>query len=606
MNKLSSMAVMAIAAVTLAGCGGSGSSSLGLSGGGSGSGSGSGSGGSGGTAKTYSMGNGNGSSFQAGMISMSSTSLAAGGTTSLTVSIVDQTGALYTGAAVTITFNSTCISQGLASVTAPGSGSGGANANTVVTSTGTANATYTAKGCNGSDVITASATVGAASLTATGTVTVAAATTGSIQFESATPSTIGLKGTGQPSTSTVVFKVLDATGAPKPGVHVTFSLNTSVGGLSVSPGANDSPNYATSAADGTVQAVVSAGTVHTAVAVTASIASPVMSTQSSVLTVTTGIPASNAFSIAVGSAQYGSGGISNVPACPNVEAYGTDGVVVPVTVRLSDRYSNPVLDGTAVTFHANGGQIVGSCTTKGGACVANWTSAQPRPQTTDDSPPLKANGRVTVLATAIGEEFFTDTNRDGFWESGEPFQDLGEPYEDDNENGTFDSPEYYLDYNKNGKWDGPSGSFVGITCTGTDPSSTCTTHTLEIGASHLLIMSTAGASVTFVGATGFTGSFSGMSIPHGSTGSITFNVADLNGNPIAAGSTITIVADSSVGVVSSSTGSFTEGCATAVGGQQWTSFVTAASAAGSGTITIEVTSPGTKATVIYTIPVTVT
>lgn len=601
MKKLSSMAVMALAAVTLAACGGGSSGSLAFGGGsGSGGGGGGGSGGTGtgGGTPTYTMGSGSGSSFQAGTIAISNSSLSAGGTTSLEVSIVDQTGVLYTGAAVTVKFNSTCISQGLAAVTASGSSSGGSNPDTVITSTGTADATYAAKGCSGSDVITASATVGTTSLTATGTVTVAAATTGSIEFESATPSTIGLKGTGQPSTSTVVFKVLDATGAPKPGVTVDFALDSGVGGLSLTP------TSATSAADGTVQTTVSSGTVHTAVKVTASIASPNLSTQSSVLTVTTGIPASNSFSIAVGAAQYGSGG--DVPACPNVEAYGTDGVVVPVTVRLSDRYSNPVLDGTAVTFYTNGGQIVGSCTTAGGACVANWTSANPRPQTNSDTPALLANGRATILATAIGEETFDDANGDGFWESGETFQDLGEPYDDANENAQYDSGEYFLDYNHNSTRDGPSGSFVGITCTGTDASSTCTTKTLAIGAAHLLIMSTADSIVTFVGATGFTGNFSGMSIPHSGTGSITFNVQDGNGNPVAAGSSIAISADSSVGTVSSSTSSFTVGCATAVGGQNFTTFVNASGTAGSGTITIKVTSPGTKTSTIYTIPVSVT
>ena len=583
------MMMVATATLALAACGGSGSGTLT----GNKSGSGSGSGGTGPT--TYSMGNGSGSSFQSGMIGISNASLSAGGTTSLQVSIVDQTGTLYTGTAVTVTFNSTCISQGLAAVTASGSSTAGTNPNTVVTSTGTADATYAAKGCPGADVITASATVGTASLTATGTVTVATSATGSIQFESATPSTIGLKGTGQPSTSTVVFKVLDSTGAPKAGVTVNFTLDSTVGGLSLTPAS------AVSAADGSVQTVVSSGTVHTAVKVTAAIASPALSTQSSVLTVTTGIPASNAFSIAVGSAQYGSG---TPPACPNVEAYGTDGVVVPVTVRLSDRYSNPVLDGTAVTFHANGGQIIGSCTTTGGACVANWTSAQPRPQTSDDSPPLKANGRVTILATAIGEEFFTDTNRDGFWESGEPFDDLGEPYEDDNENGTFDSPEYYLDYNHDGKWDGPSGSFIGITCTGSTASDTCTTKTLAIGASHLLIMSTADSLLSCVSAG--PGSCSGISVAAGGSATIVFNIQDANGNPVAAGTSISVTASSGAGSITANS-SINVGCSIAVGGDDYSSYLTAATSAGSGTITIQATSPGTHAiSAPLVIPVTVT
>ena len=575
MKKFVAMMTVAAATLALAACGGSGSGTLT----GNKSGSSSGSGGTGPT--TYSMGNGSGSGFQSGMIGISNASLSAGGTTSLQVSIVDQTGTLYTGGAVTVTFNSTCISQGLATVTASGSNTPGTNPDTVVTSTGTADATYTAKGCPGADVITASATVGTTSLTATGTVTVATSATGSIQFESATPSTIGLKGTGQPSTSTVVFKVLDSTGAPKAGVTVNFTLDSTVGGLSLTPAS------AVSAADGSVQTVVSSGTVHTAVKVTAAIASPALSTQSSVLTVTTGIPTSNAFSIAVGSAQYGSG---TPPACPNVEAYGTDGVVVPVTVRLSDRYSNPVLDGTAVTFYTNGGQIVGSCTTTGGACVANWTSANPRPQTASDSPPLLANGRATILATTIGEEWFDDANGDGFWESGETFQDLGEPYDDANENGTFDSGEYFLDYNHDGTRNGPSGSFVGITCTGSTASDTCTTKTLAIGASHLLIMSTADSVLSCVSAT--PGSCGGISVTHGTSAQIVFNVQDANGNPVAAGTSITVTASSGAGTITANS-SFNVGCSTSVGGDDYSAYLTAATAAGSGTITIQATSPGT-------------
>ena len=591
MKKFVSMMAVAAATLALAACGG-GSGNGTLTGNKSGGGSG---GGTGGTT-TYSMGNGSGSSFQSGMIGISSASLSAGGTTSLQVSIVDQTGTLYTGTAVTITFNSTCISQGLAAVTASGSTTPGTNPDTVVTSTGTADATYTAKGCSGPDVITATATVGTTNLTATGTVTVATSATGSIQFESATPSTIGLKGTGQPSTSTVVFKVLDSTGAAKPGVTVNFTLDSTVGGLSLTPAS------AVSAADGTVQTVVSSGTVHTAVKVTAAIASPALSTQSSVLTVTTGIPASNAFSIAVGSAQYGSGGAGSAPACPNVEAYGTDGVVVPVTVRLSDRYSNPVLDGTAVTFYTNGGQIVGSCTTAGGACVANWTSANPRPQTNSDSPPLLANGRATILATAIGEESFDDVNGDGFWESGESFQDLGEPYDDANENGQYDSGEYFLDYNHDGTRNGPSGSFVGITCTGSGASDTCTTKTLAIGASHLLIMSTADSVLSCVSPAGC----STLSVTHGGGASqIVFNIQDGNGNPVAAGTSISVTASSGAGSITTNS-SINVGCSTAVGGDDYSAYLTPPTTAGSGTITIQATSPGTHTiSAPLVIPVTV-
>jgi hypothetical protein len=563
------------------------------------------------------MGNGSGSGFQSGMIGISSTTVSAGGTTNLQVSIVDQTGTLYTAAAVTITFSSTCISQGLAVVTASGSTSAGSTANTVVTTTGTADATYTAKGCSGSDVITASATAAGTSLTATGTVTVASAGTGSVQFVSASPATIGLKGTGQPSTSVLIFKVLDSTGAPKAGVAVTFSLSTTLGGLSLSPAT------ATSAADGTVQTVVSSGTVHTSVTVTASISSPALSTESSQLTVTTGIPASNTFSIAVGPAQY-TGGVANPPACSSVEAYDTDGVVVPVTVSLADRYGNPVLNGTAVTFFTDGGKIVGSCNTGSGtgntgpgtgACTVDWTSEDPRPSPTMPEPSTSAApGRTMILAYALGEESFTDLAESGFYQSGDPFVNLGEPYDDANENGQWDSGEYYVNFNNASTYQGPPSpaTFVGITCTGTSPSSSCTEKELELGASHLIIMATSTVAITCSSpiscATGFVGgSGNSPTVAPSSNVPITFNVQDANGNPPAAGTSITVTASSGAGTITSG-GTITVGCsANAAGtGLTYTAYLTSASSAGSGTVTIQATSPGTgTATPPTIIPVTV-
>src|SRR6185312_6739283 len=247
MHRLSSW-IAAGAAVLLVGCGGGDSPST-LAGSASGSAGGTGgttTGNGGGTTDkpVYSMGNGVGASFQSGAMGLSSTSLAAGGTASITINIVDQTGTLYASTSpVSVTFNSSCLSSGLASLAAPGSTTA---VTSISTTTGTVNGTYTAKGCSGPDVITASATVGSQSLTATGTVTVAAASVGSIQFMSATPTSIGLKGTGLQETSTVIFKVVDSTGGARPGVDVTFSLNTQVGGLTLSP------STATSAADGTV------------------------------------------------------------------------------------------------------------------------------------------------------------------------------------------------------------------------------------------------------------------------------------------------------------------------------------------------------------------
>ena len=305
-------------------------------------------------------------------------------------------------------------------------------------------------------------------------------------------------------------------------------------------------------------------------------------------------------------------------ACPNVETYGTDGITIPITVRLSDRYNNPAPDGTSVAFNTNGGHVVGSCTTPSaagaadGTCTVIWTSANPRPQLSDDNPPLKAAGRATILATAIGEESFTDTNGNGYWDPGEPFVHLGEPYRDDNENNAYDSGEFFLDFNQNGTWDAPDPSataFKGITCTGTP--ATCSTSTLAIGVSHLIIMSTSNANIGIVSTPGFTGSGS-LTIGHSPaspapavTGSINFNVVDANGNPMAAGTTVSVTADTAIGTVSGSGVSWTIGCRTALGGESLTATLTAGANAGAvGNITITVTSPGTHTATILSIPVT--
>jgi hypothetical protein len=592
MKKLLTIAA-SMAALILSACGGGGSGSFAGSGASGGGGTQTGNGGSTTPTPVYSMGKGSGSAFQAGAIDIAVTSLAAGGTTGMQISIVDQTGTLYSGTSVTINFNSPCFASGQANIVATGTSGGATAAGQVTTSTGIASATYTAKGCSGTDVITATASVGSSTLTATGTVTVASASVGSIQFQTATPAAIGLKGTGLQETSTVVFKVVDSTGGPRPGVTVNFALNTTVGGLNLAPAT------AVSAADGTVQTVVSSGTQHTSVRVTATIASPALSTQSSVLNVTTGLPAAAGFSIAVGPPSYASAGL----ACPNVEAYDVDGVTVPITVRLSDRYNNPAPDGTSIAFNTNGGHVGGSCTTPSalnaadGTCQVTWTSANPRPQLADDNPQLRARGRVQVLATTIGEESFTDTNGNGYWDTGEPFTGLGEPYRDDNENSTYDTGEYFLDFNHNGTREAPdTQNFKGITCSGAAPNTTCSTATLAIGIEHLLVMSTSAAQIA-VSSTGF-------SIAHGASQGLTYSVMDGNGNPMAAGTTISVSA-SGGGSVSGPGASWTIGCRSGLGDTPETlGFTfTAGSTPGPATITITVTSPGTHTSTVAAIPV---
>jgi len=205
-----------------------------------------------------------GANFQTGDIAISTPALSAAGSTTLQVSLEDQTtGTLYTTSTV-ITFTSPCETEGKATIVAtPASGSTPASSS-VTTTTGTATATYTSNGCVGSDLITASASVAGQTLKALGTVTIAQAAAGAIKFLSATPANIALKGVGSAggsATSTVIFKVLDGSGAPRAGAAATFALNTTVGGISIAPAT------AVTDANGEVQTTVSSGTVATTVRV---------------------------------------------------------------------------------------------------------------------------------------------------------------------------------------------------------------------------------------------------------------------------------------------------------------------------------------------------
>jgi len=383
---------------------------------------------------TIDMGNGTGSSFTSDVISLGGGSpLSAGGTLTATVNIVETTNANspYTTPAI-VTFTSTCEDSNLASLDSP-----------VTTTNGEASSTYRAQGCSGTDKITASVDIGGTTYTAKADVTVQPAAVGSIQFTSATPQIIALQGTGGSGlseTSTVVFTVFDESGAVVPNQKVDFTLSTSVGGISLSQA------EATTNASGQVQTVVNSGAVNTSVRVTATVATTSITTQSVSLAVSTGIPDNNSFTVSAETL--------------NPSAWDCNGLVVPISARVADHFNNPAPDGTAVAFQAEGGFIDGSCTTVGGDCTVNWTSNDPRP----------TNARVTILASVIGEEGFTDTNGNGRFDDGEPYTDLPEAWRDDDESNTRDADvgkqifEEFLDFNESGTYDPANGLYNGTLC----------------------------------------------------------------------------------------------------------------------------------------------
>jgi hypothetical protein len=70
-----------------------------------------------------------------------------------------------------------------------------------------------------------------------------------------------------------------------------------------------------------------------------------------------------------------------------------------------------------------------------------------------------------MIAITSGEEAFDDLNNNGVYDESpaEPFEDLTEPFVDNNDNGTWDAKERYVDANGNGKWDGKNGKFDATT-----------------------------------------------------------------------------------------------------------------------------------------------
>ena len=515
--------LVTVAAAALVSCGGDDGSltAAGTATGGTG---GAGGGGAGGpvdpTTITVEMGSGTPPNFTAGILGVAVSNLAAGGSSSLTVTFVTSQNVLYTED-VSVVFSSPCIASDLATITGNTS-----------TSTGVLTVTYGATGCAGDDVITATAVVDGSQLSATGSINVAASTVGSIEFQTATPSKIGLRGTGGvgiPETSTVVFRVVDATGGPSIGREVSFDLNTTAGGITLTP------TTAISGSNGEVQTVVQSGTVATTIRVTATVTdvTPNIGSQSSELTITTGLPDQNSVSLAVETI--------------NVEGWVLDGTQNPVTVRLSDRFNNPVPDGTAVTLSTEGGKIAGSCTTEtstdeSGFCTVNWVSQNPRPVDLPAGGPFTSRaGRSEIYMTTIGEESFTDANGNGYFDDGDPWipggtdpNDMGEPYLDEDESGAYELGEPYFDFNNNSTRDGPDGFYSGLLCGGPDGTEDtrgyCAPNaTTAISASNLIIMSGSTAVITVT-----------TPNPAPQNSSVCYYVRDVNDQPMPAGTTISI------------------------------------------------------------------
>jgi hypothetical protein len=471
-------------------------------------------------------------------ISVTDNKVSAGGTLGLSVDLVDENGSLIT-TPIPVTFSSNCVKNGSASID-----------ESVLSINGTATSTFEDINCAGKngtdDVLIASIAVNGITNVATETISIGGEQLGSIEFVSAEPTSIVLKGTGgqnQQETSTLTYRVKSQLGNVLAQQEVAFILSTEVGGITLSreSGVTNS--------QGLITTQVSAGSVPTAVRVTASAAmdfngEPItVQSQSDLLSINTGLPEQRSMTIAA--------------TTLNPEAL--NGVTSTITVWMSDNFQNPVPDGTSVNFTTEGGQIEPTCSTVNGNCSVVWESANPR----------VADHRVTILATALGHETFFDTNGNNSFDDsdGDPIQDksttkidshgesyidfnvdsglgnysaqasgfidMSEAWRDDNEDGEYNDGEKFIDFNNDEEFSNADSLFNGPQCTGSKCASN-NAKTIHVRKALRLVMASSAAEYrltnddnTVVYADSLTGETSAIpDITDGSSQELNFYFAD--------------------------------------------------------------------------------
>ncbi|HWV15116.1 MAG TPA: hypothetical protein VN030_06760 [Cellvibrio sp.] len=523
------------------------------------------------------IGNGEGATFVQNVIGSNKPAgdLSAGGTVILTVNVVSVTKTLVT-TPVEITFNSPCFANREAILKV-----GNTATNKVTAENGSASISYTANGCVGNDEITAGASINGSVVNARLTMPVASDQVQSIKFVDTAPTQISLAGSGGSETSLVRFQVLGNTGAPMKDVAVNFTLSTVVGGLKLTSSSlkTDSQGYATT--------TVQAGNMHTSVRVTATATLSAIFTTSSQLIVSTGIPDQDSMSISA--------------TDTHPIGWDIDGVQSTLMIRLADAFNNPPPLNTNVAFITEGGTIGDGCLTRAdGSCPVTWTSGLPRPTrnapdnfATDaqlaerklcvdssgfpltpdsvyDACRLERAGRVTILATAIGNESFGDTNSNGVFDEGDifktaadggdcrpnvpiltantpvnssekPCDDLSEAYLDKDESKTYETNEPFIDVTSVGAesvldsvYTAGNGKYNGVLCLTEGPK--CTRSQVTIRQSMTLVMTSKNLLkrndvLPFIA----------TKLPDATTGYETgFWLADSNGHGAGAGTTLSV------------------------------------------------------------------
>jgi hypothetical protein len=368
------------------------------------------------------------------------------------------------------------------------------------TTDGVAKATFSA-GTTSAGTATITATSGVA--TGDTTIEVTGTTAGSIEFVSASPQIISIKGSGGQETSEIKFLVKDSSGNP---IVTSSEVNLFLSGPNGGEYLGDTVGQ-TSLTVGTVAGGVStilhSGTIPGTATITATVldgsGQPTsLTTSSGVIAIGGGTPSAGHFSLSVGTR--------------NLAGLNTDNLTTDVLALVADRYSNyNVLKGTTVSFYSECGAIdravaldetgQGSVTfrtqdprpydvtpdplgtaTGNGSCgaicdaenlfISKYKTIFGYDITADPSGHNPRDGVCTITAVVDGEEEFTDQNANGSYDTGEPFvdtyDDIHLDMDDDPDNLVTTSPgkpfdpafeDLIVDRNGNGTFDGMNGQW---------------------------------------------------------------------------------------------------------------------------------------------------
>lgn len=418
-----------------------------------------------------------------------------GGSGSTTVSVTAAANTMDVGESIAIQVtvtdgNAVAIANGTAVTFALSSALMGSITSSATTTSGVASATFVASTVPGTVTITATANGTSTSIP----IVIVSSENSAIEFVSATPQALGIKGSGRVEKSTIVFLVKDDSANPVgAGEVISFVLAGPGGGRQPSAGGeyigsdDGTPTTAMAVTDssGLASVALTAGKVAGSINITASVS-----------TASGGVVSASTPTISVGGGAVSARHFNIATDTLNLSGLVFSGLEATISAYVADRFGNfNVLEGTTVSFYTEAGAISANNTTDetGLTSVAfrtqapipadvaisaaeitminglntNYTFSGSLSPILTDGTVHPRDGHADVLATVSGEETFVDANANGIYDSGESFTDDGEPYIDESDSSAWEVGEFYVDSNGNGSYDGPNGVWDGPGCTDT-------------------------------------------------------------------------------------------------------------------------------------------